>query len=68
MLAAVLSPDDSYANFNPIDSGYGFGLSVEYRLAPSLRLSLGGSHSSYRKQVGVVGANSPSFWVYEMTG
>jgi hypothetical protein len=51
---AVVSPEDSYANFNPIDFGYGFGLSVEYRLAPSMRLFLGGSHSS--------------FWVYEMTG
>ncbi|MBE3133264.1 MAG: hypothetical protein IMZ55_07305 [Acidobacteria bacterium] len=51
---AVVSPEDSYADFNPIDFGYGFGLSVEYRLAPSLRLFLDGSHSS--------------FWVYEMTG
>lgn len=65
---AVISPEDSYANFNPIDFGYGFGVSVEYRLAPSLRLFLDGSHSSYRKQVGVAGANSSSFWVYEMTG
>ncbi len=55
---AVISPDDSYANFNPIEFGYGFGLSIEYRLAPSLRLFLDGSHSSYRKQVGVAGANS----------
>ena len=68
MNTAVISPDDSYANFNPIDSGYGFGLSVEYRLAPSLRLFLDGSHSSYRKQVGIAGRNSSSFWVYEMTG
>jgi hypothetical protein len=65
---AVISPEDSYGNLNPIDLGYGFGLSVEYRLAPSLRLFLDGSHSSYRKQVGIAGANSSSFWVFEMTG
>ncbi len=41
---------------------------MEYRLAPSLRLFLDGSHSSYRKQVGIAGANSSSFWIFEMTG
>jgi len=50
----------------PIKSPYGFGLSVDYNVNPSLRIFLDGNFYTYRKQVGIEGQESSSFWVFEM--
>lgn len=59
---------DDYADMNPIERPFGFGLSIDYKLAPNMRLFLDGNVTTYRKQVGIEGEYSTSFWVYEMTG
>jgi len=50
----------------PIESPYGFGLSVDYNVNPSLRIFLDGNFYTYRKQVGIEGLESSSTWVFEM--
>ncbi|PWB72184.1 hypothetical protein C3F09_07000 [candidate division GN15 bacterium] len=56
-----------YGDMNPIESPFGFGVSFDYNVTPKMRLFIDGNAYSYRKQVGVAGENSESFWVYEMT-
>lgn len=65
--AVLPTSGDDFGDMNPIESPYGFGLSIDYNLSPKLRLFLDGNAYSYRKQVAVAGENSESFWVYEMT-
>jgi len=50
----------------PIESPFGFGLSIDYNIDSSLRLFLDGNVYTYRKQVGVEGQSSTSPWVFEM--
>lgn len=50
----------------PIESPYGFGLSIDYNISPSLRLFFDGNFYTYREQVGIEGQNSASSWVFEM--
>jgi len=65
--ALLPTSGDDYGDMNPIERPYGFGLSVDYKISPSMRLFLDGNFSTYRKQVGVKDEYSTSFWVYEMT-
>lgn len=64
---AVHLPSD-YAGFNPIDSGWGAGLTFDYAPIPEIRLFLDGNYFTYRKQVGIAGQNSSGEWVFDMTG
>lgn len=64
---AVQLPTD-YGSMNPVDSGWGGGLTIEYALMPALRIFLDGNYFIYRKQVGIAGQNSSGDWVFEMTG
>lgn len=64
---AVHQPGD-YAGFNPIDSGWGAGLTVDYAPIPVIRFFLDGNYFTYRKQVGIAGQNSSGEWVFDMTG
>ena len=50
----------------PIESPYGFGLSIDYNIDPSLRFFFDGNFYTYRKQVGIEGQNSSSTWIFEM--
>ena len=50
----------------PIENPYGFGLSIDYNINPSFRLFFDGNIYTYRRQVGIEGQNSASFWVFEM--
>jgi hypothetical protein len=59
---------DDYADMNPIERPFGISIAIDYRIAPNMRLFFDGNVSTYRKQVGVAGQYSSSFWVYEMTG
>lgn len=65
--AVLPTSGDNYGDMNPMENPYGFGLSLDYNLAPKMRLFLDGNVYSYRKQVGVAGELSESFWIYEMT-
>ncbi|MEW6412590.1 MAG: hypothetical protein AB1483_08975 [Candidatus Zixiibacteriota bacterium] len=64
---ALLPVTEEFGDMNPIESPYGFGLGIDYNLSPSMRLFFDGNFYTYRKQVGVAGEYSESFWVYEMT-
>lgn len=64
---ALLPEGEGFAGGGiPIESPYGFGLSIDYSIDPSIRLFLDGNFYSYRKQVGVEDQYSTSFWVFEM--
>jgi len=64
---ALLPVGTGYAGGGiPIESPYGFGLSIDYNLNPSIRFFLDGNFYTYRIQVGIEGENSSSFWVSEM--
>ena len=65
--AVLPTSGDNYGDMNPMESPYGFGLGVDYNISPKMRIFLDGNVYSYRKQVGVAGELSESFWVYEMT-
>lgn len=65
--AVLPTSGDDYGDMNPIESPFGLGLSFDYNVSPKMRLFIDGNAYSYRKQVGVAGENSESFWVYEMT-
>lgn len=58
---------DDYGDMNPIERPYGFGMSIDYRVSPAMRLFFDGNFSTFRKQVAVKDEYSTSFWVYEMT-
>lgn len=66
--ALLPTSGDDYGDMNTIERPYGFGLSIDYKVSPSMRLFLDGNVSTYRKQVAVKDEYSTSFWVYEMTG
>ena len=64
---ALLPQGEGYAGGGiPIESPYGFGLSIDYNVNQSFRLFLTGNFYTYRRQVGIEGQYSTSFWVSEM--
>ncbi len=64
---ALLTMGEGYLGGGiPIESPYGFGLSIDYNINSSLRFFFDGNFYTYRKQVGTEGQNSTSPWVFEM--
>jgi len=52
----------------PFDGSYGFGVVLEYKINPSIRLFLDGNFYTYKRLVAEKGGYGNSGWVYEQSG